>query len=66
MLRKSCVSIFSAMLVTLLRLLIFVTAGVSKFLGCYISIIGQSGYVEYEICNVGKAVFRTAVLPQGL
>ena len=45
---------------------IHLLAGVPQVLDCYIGFLGQPRHVEYEVCSMGKAVSRTAILSQGL
>lgn len=40
--------------------------GISKFLECYTSVVGQQGYVEFEVCNLGTAIFRATIVCQSL
>lgn len=36
--------------------------GISPFLDCNFGVNGQQGYVELEVCNMAKAISRTAIV----
>lgn len=40
--------------------------GIPKVMDNHIGVIGQPRDVEHEICNMGKAISRAAVLSEGV
>lgn len=42
------------------------SSGISPFLDCNFGVNGQQGYVELEVCNMAKAISRTAIVSSSM